>query len=285
MRFISLLLVVLYPVLSFGKLPSDEPEFVIVTTSYNNGSSNNNLCLKNLASIASQTYPKFSVIYVDDVSSDDTASLVDNFVSQNHLENKIKVIHNTERKGAMRNIYETIHTIEPDKIVVMVDGDDMLAHKKVLEYLASVYKDKKVWITYGSLITFTQGRFKHHPDHSPEVVFRAMPPSPRAIATGDFSGFAALWYHPKTFYAKLFQLIKKEDLFYEGDFYPASSDLAFMRRMLEMASRNHFKPIGEILYHYYISPISECEVRRDLQIKVEKDVWSKPPYKPLETLF
>lgn len=285
MRFIFLLLAVVYPLWSFGAEPPTEPEFVIVVPSYNNGCNNNNLCLKNLTSIVSQTYPKFSVIYVDDCSSDDTASLVDTFVSQNHLENKVKVVHNTERKGALRNMYETIQAIDPYKIVVLVDGDDMLAHDGVLNYLAQVYMDKNIWITYGSLKTFTQGHFKHYPHTPSEIIFRPYPPSARNLATHSFAWYQAMWIHPKTFYAKLFQCIKKKDLLYKGEFYPVSSDIAIMRRMLEMACPNHFKPIQEILYHYYVSSISDCEIRRPLQLECEKEIFSKPNYKPLTTLF
>jgi len=274
MHFIFLLLVVLWPAWSFGTPPPDKPEFVVVIPSYNNGRNNNNMCLKNLESVFSQTYPFFSVIYIDDCSTDDTGALVDNFVLQHHLENRIKVIHNTENKGCMRNLYEVINTIEPYKIVIDVDGDDMLAHNHVLDKIAQIYSDKTIWMTLGSFRIFPRNQ-----------TLRVTPPSKAIIASGNFAYYTFVWYHLRTFYAKLFQLVKKEDLLYKGDFYPVTSDIAFLSRMLEMASHNHYKLVHEVLYLYYQSPICDYTIRRALQAECWKDIQSKRPYKPLETLF
>ena len=274
MRFIYFLVIFFCPLWLFGVSPSDEPEFVIVIPSYNNGRNNSNICIKNLQSIFSQTYPKFSVIYVNDCSSDDTAALVENFVREYHLENRIKVINNTERKGAMRNLYEAIHTIDPHKIVVDVDGDDMLAHDKVLERIAKVYSNKNIWITFGS--------FQRDPSN---VVCHVSPPSQKFLSSGNFANYVDMWQPLRTFYAKLFQLIKKEDLFYQDQFLPTSSDIAMMRWMLEMACPNHFKIVPEVLYLYRLSPISDSRTQVTVQRKCERYIFSKPPYKPLKTLF
>jgi len=275
MRLIFLSIFAFFPFSLFGiNVPQDSPELVVVIPSYNNGRNNNNMCLKNLQSVFSQTYPKFSVIYVNDCSSDDTAALVENFVRENHLENKIKVINNTERKGAMRNLYETIHTIDPNKIVIDVDGDDLLASKYVLQKIAKIYADKNIWITCGS----TQ-RFPH------PLSFIAVQVPDRIRKSGDFVRYNSLWFPLRTFYAKLFQLIKKEDLLYKGEFLSACSDRAMMRPMLEMATYKHFKPVREILYLYYLSAISDCRHIPEQQRACHYYLESKPPYAPVEALF
>jgi len=275
MRSFFLCVFSLLPLFLFGvEVTQDAPEFVIVTASYNNGRNNNNICLKNLDSLFSQTYPKFSVIYVNDCSSDDTASLVAAYVRDHQLESKMIVINNTERKGGLRNLYETINSIDPNKIVVLVDGDDMLADDRVLERIAKIYSDKNIWVTCGSAKVFPHTHF-----------LGALPPSQKIKTSGNFASYPCTCYPLKTFYAKLFQQIKKEDFLYQGQFYPAGWDLAFMRPMLEMATYIHFMPVAEVLYLYYVSPISDGMIRLPLQIKCLKDIKSKPPYKPLKSLF
>jgi len=275
MRLIFLSIFSFFSFSLFGiQVAPNSPELVVVIPSYNNGRNNNNMCLKNLQSIFSQTYPKFSVIYVNDCSSDDTAALVENFVRTHHLENKIKVINNTERKGAMRNLYEAIQTIDPHKIVVDVDGDDLLANDLVLQKIATIYSDKKIWITCGSTEVFP------HPS-----TLLASPVPDTIKKSANFASYGSLWLPLRTFYAKLFQLIKKEDLCYQGQFFSVSSDRAMMRPMLEMATYKHFKPIREILYLYYRTAISDCSLKSNLQRKCEKYIESKPPYARVEALF
>jgi glycosyltransferase involved in cell wall biosynthesis len=257
------------------KTEAAPPEFVVVIASYNNGSNNNNMCLKNLASIFCQTYPKFSVIYIDDCSTDNTGTLVEDFIRSRKIQQKIRVIHNTVRKGALQNTYEAIHSIEPYKIVVLVDGDDMLAHSRVLEKLAVLYSNKNVWLT--------SGRFKFFPSGEE---FIAPPIPPEAIRDGNFRHYHHIWQHLRTFYAKLFQLIKKEDLLYKGNFYPSGSDHAFMKSIFEMASQGHFVMLEEVMYIYYVNnPINDFRVNKALQEECYVHIKLRPPYKPLQSLF
>jgi len=275
MRLIFLSIYAFLPFSLLGiNVPPDSPELVVVIPSYNNGKNNSNMCLKNLQSIFSQTYQNFSVIYVNDCSSDDTAALVENFVHTHHLENKIQVINNTERKGAMRNLYETIHTIEPHKIVVDIDGDDLLANNNVLQKIASIYSNKNIWITCGSTQIFPGSRS-----------FLAHRVSDKIQKSGNFAYYGPQWLPLRTFYAKLFQLIKKEDLFYNGQFFSVTYDRAIMRPMLEMATYKHFQPVREILYLYYVSPISDGRLVPEQQRKCRDYIASKPPYAPVESLF
>ena len=42
---------------------------------------------------------------VDDCSTDRTGQIMDNYVSENHLEDRVTVIHNPKRIGMLENIY------------------------------------------------------------------------------------------------------------------------------------------------------------------------------------
>ncbi len=61
------------------------------------------------------------------------------------------MICNKERRGALANLYATIHRCQDNAIVVTVDGDDQLAHPDVLKELNKVYTKQLVWLTHGKL--------------------------------------------------------------------------------------------------------------------------------------
>src|SRR3989304_7228452 len=102
-------------------------KIVVVIPSYKN----ENWCDKNLQSVFSQNYLNFRVLYTNDCSPDGTAQLVQRFIDNYNISDKIKFINNSERLGAMHNLYNMIHSCEDDEIVVTLDGDDMLAHTHV----------------------------------------------------------------------------------------------------------------------------------------------------------
>jgi len=246
-------------------------EFVIVIPSYNN----ENFYQGNLDSCFNQTYPHFSVYYINDLSSDETGSLVDKYIKEHKLENKCTVVHNTERKGALRNFHEAIHKIAPHKIIVNVDGDDRLAHPQVLERIAKVYKNKKTWLTYGSFVAEPESYTRIHCKAFPKEVIRRR----------TFRKHKWVSSHLRTFKAGLFHKIKKEDLMFKGKFFPTAGDLAWMYPMLEMASKGHFSFINETLYIYNAqNPLNDFRDPKQTQVFFRSIIQAKKPYKPLKRL-
>ncbi len=246
-------------------------EFAIIIPSYNN----EKWVVKNLESIFSQSYPWYTVYYINDCSSDTTGALVNEFIRTKGLSHKCNVIHNTVRKGALANIYETIHKIAPDKVIVTVDGDDYLAHQYVLHTLAYAYADKNVWMTYGNFRT------------APANWGSCCTKIPRQVAkTNTFRTYKWVASHLRTFYAKLFHNIKKEDLLWNGQFFPMTWDMAFMFPMMEMASKKHYQFIPDVLYIYNVNnPINDYRVNSQLQNDLDKYIRAMPPYAPLDSLF
>lgn len=249
-------------------------EFVIISPSYNNAK----WCEKSLKSVVSQTYPHWSLIYIDDCSTDSTASLVDNFIKKHALSEKCQLINNSQRLGAMENCYHAIHTLPGNKVIVNLDGDDRLAHKNVLKKLAKVYAKKKVWMTYGS--------YKTEPKEFGNMC--VCHKYPKQVIKSQGFRMHPQWMasHLKTYYAKLFQKIKKEDLLHHGHFFSVASDLAFMFPMLEMASKGHIRFIKEKLYIYnHNNPINDDKIRLEEQRTVDRYIRQKPRYKPLKKLL
>ena len=222
--------------------PTEEKKIVVIVPSYNN----KDWYTFNLDSIFSQKYTNFRVIYVDDVSPDGTAQLVENYLQQKKLKNennlvknnKILLVKNKIRRLAMANIYAAIQLCENDEIVVLLDGDDWFAHDHVLSLLNKVYTKYNSWLTYGQYKTYpieTIGLNKEIPDY--------------VINTNSFREYQWTATHLRTFYAWLFKKIKVDDLMYENNFAPSSYDQAIMYPILEMASQ-HIKFIPDIIYIY-----------------------------------
>ena len=256
----------------------DEKHIVIVTASYNNEQ-----CYKwNLDSVFAQRYSNWNLIYVDDCSPDKTYELVKKHVKEKNDPGRAKLIHNTERKRALANLYTAIYMCDDTDIIVILDGDDRFpedkndssGYKQVLAYINNVYADPNVWLTYGQYREFPsreRGFCKQYPK--------------RIIERNDFRRWPDTPSHLRTFYAGLFKRIKKEDLLFEGAFFPMTYDLAMMFPMIEMA-RDHFRFIPEILLEYNASnPLNDHKVSKKLQRSCDIIIRSRLRYEKLDNLF
>ncbi|MBA3954921.1 glycosyltransferase family 2 protein [Candidatus Dependentiae bacterium] len=244
------------------------PEFVVVVPSYNN----EQWCKANLDSIMQQTYPHFEVIYINDRSADKTKIIVDEYVRNCPLKNQITVWHNTKRLGSLHNIYTAVHSCANNKIIVLVDGDDMLSSNTVLERVAQAYR--KAWVTYGQYANSDDGQLGFCSEYPKHI-----------IKNNLFRKDIWRVSHVKTFYAGLFKQIKKQDLLYKGDFFTMTGDVAFMLPMIEMASRGHIRCIKDSLYIYNRSnSISDYTVNKKLQAHLATVIRSRKAYSPLNKL-
>lgn len=249
----------------------EEKAFTVIITSFNNSE----YCLKNLASVFEQRYSNYRVIYVDDSSTDDTYEKVKKYIEDTKQQSRVTLIRNKENVKAVENFYRAFHTCKDDEIVVMLDGDDWLAHDRVLTVLNDCYADPAVWITYGSYVEYpsykkgeSRGEIPHkiHQNHE----YR------------KFSKRKFIFSHLKTGYAGLFKKIKMEDLLKEGNFMPASYDQAFMLPVVEMAAE-HTHYIKDVLYVYNRNnELNDDKVRLAVQQECTKYVQSLPPYSPID---
>ncbi|NJO18399.1 MAG: glycosyltransferase family 2 protein, partial [Thioploca sp.] len=80
--------------------------FVIVIPSYKNAK----YYIKNLNSALSQNYSSFRIIYTDDSSPDGTGQFVEDYLKKNDKNGLVKLIRNECRVGALRNLYDMIHS-------------------------------------------------------------------------------------------------------------------------------------------------------------------------------
>lgn len=249
-----------------------EKSFVIVTASYNN----QQWFQLNLDSVFMQKYDNWRLIYIDDFSTDGTADLVEHYVKEKKFQDRVTLIRNSSRRGHLANQYDAINSISKHEIVVNLDGDDWLAHENVLGYLNNIYKDSKVWMTYGQFQFLSNKKVGHcaplPKEYLDENKIRSLP--------------VFIFSHLRTFYAGLFQKLEMKDLIYEGNFYPRGADMATMYPMVEMAGE-HIKFIPEVLYIYNnTNPLSFfwTQDHKLLDAKIRKSIREKTPYKRINKL-
>ena len=198
-------------------------QFVIIVPAYNNRASYK----KNLHSIFTQTHGDYRVVYIDDASTDQTDVLVETYLEQHPLKDRVTLIRNEARVGTLANLYRAISECSPQEIIVPLDGSDWFANRDVLAQLNDAYSNRGAWLTYGQCLyypTYVKG-------YGAEI-------SPDIVEQNTFREFAEGLAAPKTFYAGLFHQIDKKDLLYRGNFFQTSYDLAMMLPMLEMAGKH-----------------------------------------------
>ena len=218
-----------------------------------------------------QKYTNYRIIYIDDASPDGTGNLVENYIQEHNLKNKITLIKNKENKGGLANLYYAATLCDDNEIMVHLDGDDWLAHENVLAVLNKVYTNPNVWMTYG--------QFQHYPDAKPGYC-KPFPLS--VISKNKFREYRWITHHLKTCFVWLFKTIKIEDLQTNGNFIPSSWDQAFMLPMLEMA-RERIKFIPQLLYIYNrATPFNDDKVNSTLQKECAMMIKKQPKYQRLQ---
>ncbi len=238
-------------------------KFVFVVALYNV----ENWIRKTIRSVLLQEYDNYRCSSVDNLSTDKSAQIIKKMIDNNE---KFTFIENTEKKYSLRNIYEAIHNhTHDDEIVVILDGDDFLFEKGVLNRLNDIYNEKKCLLTYGSYINLSdkmKGKFsKKVPNY--------------IVESNNFRNYEWCTSHLRTFKSSLFKKINKEDLCdEEGNFYTMAGDLAIMFPMLEMSSERSVY-IDKILHIWNdLNELNEHKQDNRKQIGIEKIIRNGKKY-------
>tara|TARA_Y100000310_G_scaffold176850_1_gene176982 strand:+ start:684 stop:1439 length:756 start_codon:yes stop_codon:yes gene_type:complete len=241
-----------------------DTHFKIIVPSYNNEKWLS-ACLN---SVKLQNYENYQCIVVDDCSDDASTEIIE---KEAHGNEKFVFIKNTERKLALRNIYEAIEGSDPndEDVIITLDGDDWFATKRTLEILNNKYKEANCWMTYGSYIEYpSKARGKFSREIPKEI-----------IESNTFRESEWMSSHLRTFKYKLWRRIKKEDFLEEdGRFCDGAWDMIFMFPMLEMA-RHRSSFIKDILHVYNRNnPLNEDKVDHQKLMHSEMKIRRKPKY-------
>lgn len=210
-----------------------------------------------LQSIHDQTIQTYDVCVVDDISTDKTADLARQFCAYAQRGGDWIFWANTEKKWALRNQVEMIRHMDrgnPADIIVFVDGDDRLAHNRVLETLTREYADGTL-LTYGS----------YEPDPPSATCHPASPYPPEVIAARSYRTHPSIeWNHLRTFRYLLFNQLQDTDFCDAyGKWMKSTTDTAMMTPCLELAG-DRFKFIPETLLIYNSeNPLADWRTRAE----------------------
>lgn len=236
---------------------------IIVTTLYNA----EKYVEQCLGSIMGQSYTNFKCYITDDISTDNSISVVENFIQG---DDRFILIKNTEKLFQPGNYDQVIRNnkeIDDEEIIVEIDGDDWLPNSKVLERVAALYEDKNVWIANGSF-RYSDGR----------MGFAAPPRNIDNIRNERFTAT-----HLRTWRAFLWRAIDENYLKDDtGKYWEVAGDLAFMYPMIEMAGEEHYRFMPEINYVYNEeNPINDHKVNMGSVSRIVNILRNKEKYSKL----
>ena len=119
----------------------------ILMPTYNDGTS----IIETLNSVIMQTYNNWYLIIVDDGSKDNTKQIVENFIKEKKLSNKIKYIYqeNADQLNAIKNGMKYI--AEDDSLVYILYSDDLLTDEFVFERAVKYFEENNCDAILGDL--------------------------------------------------------------------------------------------------------------------------------------
>ena len=235
--------------------------FTIVIVGYNNGA----YLEKTLRSAFFQNYSDYRIVYIDDASTDGSFDLARDLIYASDQMLRTTLVQNEQRLGVLENLARAVETCQDHEIVVVLGGEDWLAHEWVLQRLNQYYENPDLWMSYG--------QYREYPQYSLGLS-RPMPEPEKPVRQQPF--FAS---HLKTFYASLFKQISIDDFTDHGVFYQAAADFAYMLPMLEMAG-DHAGFIPDILYIANRAALMKED--RETALRCEKSIRSMAAYEPLQ---
>lgn len=123
--------------------PPQQRPFVLFFSGRNNGA----YVETTLRSGFAQLYDRFRIVYVDEGSTDGSDRL-----AQELLEGKGTFLRNEVPQGEEANIQRVAALCEPEEILVIPGGDDLLAHEWVLQRLNAYFAPRELWVAYGKAL-------------------------------------------------------------------------------------------------------------------------------------
>ena len=236
--------------------------FIIISTVYNKSK----WVRFNVNSIKQQSYNNYLAVYGYDKSTDDTLEHLTDAIKE---DSKFSIFYNSNPgcflncfMGTYKHLKET-GNIQPDDIIVEVDGDDWLLHPFVLQYLNQVYQNDNIWMTYGQYIHYPSGELGgHYHLHLDSEV----------DATNLYRNHTFPYSHLKTYKAFLLDHITDDDLVDPNTktYFNAAADFALCMPLVELAGKSRIFRVDEPLYVYNIS--DELESESNNRVSLQKEV-------------
>jgi hypothetical protein len=157
--------------------------------------------------------------------------MLQNYIKEYSLENKIKVIDCNIRNYQAYGRWISYQECDDDEICVFLDGDDWFFDDKVLEKLNKLYLEKDYWVTYGGYHVYFKNNLQkiNTKDFPTEI-----------IENKSYRSYQWISFHLRTGMAKLFKSIPLSYLTDKnGEYIKCVTDWAEMFWVLERCNGKH----------------------------------------------
>lgn len=229
---------------------------------------------KTLSSIEAQSFKDYQVCVIDDCSTiKEQRLLIADFCARNGW----KPQFHDRNYGALHGLVHAVKNFDcdDDDVIVVLDGDDWMAHENVLERLYKEYSENDIWMTWGQCEKFPRG--------TPPMKY-AQPIPDMVIDQKLFRDIPFVFWHPCTFKYVLWRHIKDVDLRdIDGQYFRYYKDKATIYPMLEMAG-NRIKFVEETLVIYNLeNPLNDYRTASPDEFeRVNQLILKKQRYETLE---
>ena len=218
-----------------------------------------------IMSVATQDYDNYTHIMIDDCSEDGSYEHIVDIISSlpSHLIEKFTVIKNSINKGAVFNQVNTIKNIEPEAIIMLLDGDDALVpDNNIFNYYNSLFANDKTDYAYGSCWSLADNIpliAQPYPKHIREA---------KAYRNHKFN-WGMPYPHLRVFRKKLLDSVDESVFKDENDrWFKAGGDNATFYNIIEQADPNKVVAVQDIFYLYNdVNPLNDYKVNGELQNK------------------
>ena len=236
-------------------------KYVIISTCYNK----DHWVQKNVNSLKAQSNQNFVVGYGYDTSTDKTLEYLKSAIGEDS--DKYLIIPNKGVKCFLGNFVHTYNAmkerglVDPEDVIVEIDGDDWLYDSFVLDRLDKVYSNKNTWMTYGQYVKYPTGEFGGHIH---------MHLNNSVDATNTYRQHPFAYSHLRTYKSWLLNMLSDADLKdpNTGEYFKAAGDFALCFPMVEIAGKSHIHRFAEPMY--VLNRHDELENETKLRLDIQK---------------
>jgi glycosyltransferase involved in cell wall biosynthesis len=236
---------------------SPEKKIVVISPMYNA----ENYIAKCIASVASQDYDNYEHYIIDDASSDRSIEVAVAYINSlpDNIREKFNLIKNDENAGAVYNHISTIRDLDPNSIVVLLDGDDSLSNSPdIFTYYNEIHTDYD--FTYGSCWSMV--------DNIPLI---SQPYPDDVKLKKSYRDYKFNWNMPYTHLRtlKAWLLQNHDDSVFQdntGNWYKAGGDNATFYAALEKCDADKVFVVPDVVCNYNdTNPINDYKVNKSEQ--------------------
>lgn len=218
-----------------------------------------NYIKKHIQSVASQDYDNYLHILINDASTDASKQIAEQTI-QDVETGKVVLINNDQNNGAIHNqISAVADYVEPDDIVMLLDGDDWLINNNTIFHYYNDLYDQGYEFTYGSMWSLADDIplvAQEYPVHIKET---------RLYRTHHFN-WKIPYTHLRSCLGKHFQELDVSKFQVNGEWMKSGADNPLFYELIERVESSKIYCNREIICVYNdANPLNDYKVRSEEQ--------------------